>query len=147
MLKNKQSHGFTLIELMIVIAIIAILVAYALPAYRDYSVRTKISEGSAMAAAYKAAINQAYVRNGTLSGLNNGVGGIPLAPTTGSCVSNIAVVDGVITVDFNCATGSEGAADPFVDVAQLVWTPSESVTTTLNWACSATTVRADQNPC
>jgi type IV pilus assembly protein PilA len=146
MVSNKN-RGFTLIELMIVIAIIAILMAYALPAYRDYSVRTKLSEGTAMAAAYKVAINEAFIENGSLSGLNNGVNGIPGSSATGSCVNNIAVANGVITVTYNCTAGSEGKPDPNVDSAQLVWTPGTTSGNTLTWNCSATTSNPDQDPC
>ena len=144
----KYKHaGFTLIELMIVIAIIAILMAYSLPAYSDYTVRTKLGEGNAMAAAYKMAINEAFVRNGSLAGLNNDSNGIGSLNSIGFCVNTIQVVDGVITIDFDCAAGAEGVADPQVLLAEVIWTPAVSADGTLQWTCTANVNRPYQSPC
>lgn len=145
---KKNQQGFTLIELMIVIAIIAILMSYAIPAYRDYTIRTKLGEGNAMAAAVKMAVGEGYVRNGTLAPLDSGTNGIPPAAAIGNCVNSMTTVDGVITVRYNCAVGSEQTADAVVDAATVVWTPTENTTgNTLQWACTATGVTAGQNPC
>lgn len=145
---KKNQQGFTLIELMIVIAIIAILMSYAIPAYRDYTIRTKLGEGNAMAASLKMAISEAYVRNGDLSVLNSGTNGIPAAPALGNCVNNMDTAAGVITVTFNCAAGSEGVADPVVGAASIIWTPTPNATgNTLQWTCLATGVTPGQDPC
>lgn len=145
-MKLKHS-GFTLIELMIVIAIIAILMSYALPAYRDYTVKTKLAEGNAMAASYKMAINEAFVRTGGLTGLNNDTNGIGSLNAVGYCVNSIAVADGEITIDYNCATGSEGVADPRVATSEVVWTPIEVGDGTLQWTCTAVVARPYHSPC
>jgi len=145
---KRNQQGFTLIELMIVIAIIAILMAYALPAYRDYTIRTKLGEGNAMAASVKMAVNESYIRNGVLTGLSSGSNGIPAAPALGNCVNSMTTADGVITVAFDCAAGSEGQADAVVDAATIVWTPVEQATgNTLQWTCAASGVTPGQDPC
>ena len=144
----KKNQGFTLIELMIVIAIIAILMAYALPAYRDYTVRAKLGEGNAMASGYKMAIEEAFVRNGALAGLNNDAFGIGSATVTGQCVSALNVANGVIQVDFDCAAGSAQQADADVAGASITWTPTVvAAEGTLQWTCTSTTARSSQDPC
>ncbi len=61
---KKQQSGFTLIELMIVVAIIGILAAIALPAYQDYTVRAKVSEGAISASAFKIGVTEMFASNG-----------------------------------------------------------------------------------
>lgn len=136
-----------MIELMIVIAILAILMAYALPAYRDYGVRTKLGEGNAMSAAYKMAINEAFVRTGTFAGLSNDNNGIGPADAVGFCVNQIVVTDGVIDISYDCAAGSEGVADPQVLAASVTWTPTLSASGTVQWTCTASVNRPYQSPC
>ena len=61
---NTMQKGFTLIELMIVVAIVGILAAVAIPAYQDYTVRAQVSEGLSLASAAKAAVVESYGSNG-----------------------------------------------------------------------------------
>jgi type IV pilus assembly protein PilA len=70
----KKNQGFTLIELMIVIAIIAILMAYAIPAYRDYTVRAKAGEGIALAAGAKQSVSEYFINVGNWPGSNTAAG-------------------------------------------------------------------------
>ena len=74
MMKQVQK-GFTLIELMIVVAIIGILAAIAIPAYQDYTIRAQASEGLAMASATKAAVAEYYADKGTWPADDGAAGG------------------------------------------------------------------------
>ena len=105
----KQQKGFTLIELMIVIASIGILAAIAIPAYQDYTIRSKVSEGLNLAGAAKLAVSETYDSLGGFA-LNNTSYGLPLAASiSGNYVSAVSAVQGTITVSYNANLG--GTAD------------------------------------
>ena len=112
MKNQKRQAGFTLIELMIVIAIIGILMAYAIPAYRDYTVRAKRGECNAMVDGMKTPMAEYYYKNGTwptlpadmnISGSTAGesVTGITFTTAAGSgtaaCAMNAAAAAGTVT--------------------------------------------------
>ena len=95
---KKIQQGFTLIELMIVVAIIGILAAIALPAYQDYTVRAKVSEGLVLAEAAKIAVAEGWQTDGNLTAA---IAGYTFNPT--KYVSGIAIAagTGVITVTYD----------------------------------------------
>ena len=130
---KKFQKGFTLIELMIVIAILGILIAIALPAYQDYTVRARVSEGVAQTAPAKLAVAE------TASSLPNGLTGITATNTGFTFPANgtdfvasivVAAGTGIITTTH----ANTGAPANFT----TVWTPAQAnATAPINWSCTS----------
>ncbi|GHE33136.1 pilin [Vulcaniibacterium thermophilum] len=140
-MKNQQ--GFTLIELMIVIAIVAILVALALPAYQDYTIRAKVGEGLAQAAAAKTAVAEAAASCATgLAGVEGGGTGCDTGYTFAGTeyVDSITIAEGgEITVN----TQNTGAStDPVLTLTPAQATQDDPVT----WTCTSTAAKASHVP-
>ena len=133
----KQQKGFTLIELMIVIAIIGILAAIAIPAYQDYTVRTKISEGLNLAGAAKLAVAETYDSEGRWVTANNASYGLPVETSIiGEYVSQVLIVDMGTTpgveITYNDIGGSQVAAG---STLTMIPTPNAG---SMEWDCSTT---------
>jgi type IV pilus assembly protein PilA len=122
--------GFTLIELMIVVAIIGILAAIAIPAYQDYTIRAQVSEGLSLAAAAKTAVAETFMNDGeppadrTAAGMSANA-----TDTSGQYVTAVQVDDGTITITY----GNEANEQVNLDVLSL--TPHESVDLSVVWYC------------
>jgi type IV pilus assembly protein PilA len=98
---TKLQKGFTLIELMIVVAIIGILAAIAIPAYQDYTVRAQVTEGMNLAAAAKAAVAETFLNRGTAPANRTAAGmSINNTDTSGKYVDQVAVTNGNITIRY-----------------------------------------------
>ena len=139
---KKVQQGFTLIELMIVVAIIGILAAIAIPAYQDYTIRSQVSEGLNLAAAAKTAVSEFVQTNGTFPPSQASAGLPAAANITGNYVTGVAVTanTGVITITY----GNQAHADLAADT--LVLTPATTVGS-VTWDCSTGgTVAANHRP-
>jgi type IV pilus assembly protein PilA len=121
--------GFTLIELMIVVAIIGILAAIAIPAYQDYTIRSQVSEGLAMAGAAKAAVAETFSQTGNWPADNTAAGIGAETEITGKYVTGILVDTGTLVITYG------GQANQAIGGKKLSIRPAVSVNNDIVWVC------------
>jgi type IV pilus assembly protein PilA len=129
----KKQQGFTLIELMIVVAIIGILAAIAIPAYQDYTIRAQVSEGLNLSGGAKAAVTEYYQDRGTLP-TSNGQAGLAAANAiVGKYVASVTVTatDGVIDILYG------GDAHAIISGQTLQMSPVTVNVGSVGWECES----------
>ncbi len=129
-MRNEQK-GFTLIELMIVVAIIGILAAVAIPAYLDYNVRAQVAEGLNLSEGAKTAVSEFYMDRGTMPATNALAGVEAAGNIQGKYVSLVTVAAGVITVTY----GNDSHA--YITGSTIRLTPGTSDAGSLKWVCDS----------
>ncbi|ENW2297203.1 pilin [Neisseria gonorrhoeae] len=137
---NTLQKGFTLIELMIVIAIVGILAAVALPAYQDYTARAQVSEAILLAEGQKSAVTEYYLNNGKWPA-DNGAAGVASSPTDikGKYVKEVKVENGVVTATMK----SDGVNKEIKDKRLSLWGKREAGS--VKWFCGQPVKRESNN--
>ncbi|EOF9979315.1 pilin, partial [Neisseria gonorrhoeae] len=135
---NTLQKGFTLIELMIVIAIVGILAAVALPAYQDYTARAQVSEAILLAEGQKSAVTEYYLNNGIWP-KDNGSAGVASPPSDikGKYVESVTVTNGVVTAKMK----PSGVNKEIKDKKLSLWAKRENGS--VKWFCGRPVKRGD----
>ncbi len=133
----RAAAGFTLIELMIVVAIIGILASMAIPAYQSYTIRAQVAEGLMLASAAKPAVLTAYLDDGEAPADRAATGLSAVATdSSGTNVTAVDVVNGVLVITYGYAASASVAG------LTLTLTPYETAESGIVWRCGTTTAPA-----
>jgi type IV pilus assembly protein PilA len=134
----RKQQGFTLIELMIVVAIIGILAAIAIPAYQDYTIRAQVSEGLNLTGACKAAVTEYYQDQGAFPADNATAGLEAAANIKGKYTTQVEVTAGGI-----CEATYGGDANANITGAVLSMAPVDN-TGSVSWTCTGDATLVDK---
>ncbi|HFB6938349.1 TPA: pilin, partial [Neisseria gonorrhoeae] len=134
---NTLQKGFTLIELMIVIAIVGILAAVALPAYQDYTARAQVSEAILLAEGQKSAVTEYYLNHGTWPKDNDSAGVASASKIIGKYVQKVEVNNGVVTATM----ASSNVNKEIKDKKLSLWAKREDGS--VKWFCGQPVTRAN----
>ena len=136
---KSMQKGFTLIELMIVVAIIAILAAIAIPAYQNYLIRSQVTEGVTLMDGAKIGAQEFYANKGYFPNSNGSAGLAASTSITGKYVASVLVTGtastGTITSQFNSTEANKAIQGKTVILQGTVPTGQENV----SWTCYSTT--------
>ncbi|ENW1901527.1 pilin [Neisseria gonorrhoeae] len=135
---NTLQKGFTLIELMIVIAIVGILAAVALPAYQDYTARAQVSEAILLAEGQKSAVTEYYLNNGEWPENNDKAGVASPSDIKGKYVESVTVTNGVVTAKML----SSGVNNEIKGKKLSLWARRENGS--VKWFCGQPVTRTDK---
>ncbi|HGN6986172.1 TPA: pilin, partial [Neisseria gonorrhoeae] len=136
---NTLQKGFTLIELMIVIAIVGILAAVALPAYQDYTARAQVSEAILLAEGQKSAVTEYYPNHGKWPENNTSAGVASPADIKGKYVKEVKVANGVVTAQMK----PSGVNNEIKDKKLSLWARRENGS--VKWFCGRPVTRNANN--
>ncbi|ENW5142518.1 prepilin-type N-terminal cleavage/methylation domain-containing protein [Neisseria gonorrhoeae] len=136
---NTLQKGFTLIELMIVIAIVGILAAVALPAYQDYTARAQVSEAILLAEGQKSAVTEYYLNHGEWPKDNGSAGVASASKIIGKYVKQVEVKNGVVTAQM----ASTGVNKEIKDKRLSLWGRREDGS--VKWFCGQPVTRDNAN--
>ncbi|HEZ9086143.1 TPA: pilin, partial [Neisseria gonorrhoeae] len=134
---NTLQKGFTLIELMIVIAIVGILAAVALPAYQDYTARAQVSEAILLAEGQKSAVTEYYLNNGIWPENNGDAGVASPSDIKGKYVKSVTVAKGVVTAEM----ASSNVNKEIKDKRLSLWAKRQDGS--VKWFCGQPVTRAN----
>ncbi|HGG8377260.1 TPA: pilin [Neisseria meningitidis] len=135
---NTLQKGFTLIELMIVIAIVGILAAVALPAYQDYTARAQVSEAILLAEGQKSAVTEYYLNHGEWPKNNTSAGVATSADIKGKYVKSVEVKNGVVTAQM----ASSGVNKEIQGRKLSLWAKRQDGS--VKWFCGLPVARTDK---
>ncbi|HEZ3985866.1 TPA: pilin [Neisseria meningitidis] len=136
---NTLQKGFTLIELMIVIAIVGILAAVALPAYQDYTARAQVSEAILLAEGQKSAVTEYYLNHGIWPGNNTSAGVATSSKIKGKYVKEVEVKNGVVTAEMK----STGVNKEIQGKKLSLWAKRQAGS--VKWFCGQPVTRTANN--